>query len=602
MIVEELRNLYIDFFLGKEHVRISGSSLIPENDSTVLFTTAGMHPLVPYFLGEKHPAGNRLVDCQKCIRTGDIAEVGDLSHLTFFEMLGNWSLGNYFKREAITWSYEFLTEKKWLGFDPSLLSVTVFAGDDLVPPDEESALLWEEMGIPRERIFFLGREDNWWGPAGATGPCGPDTEMFIDTGKKPCSRECRPGCGCGKYFEIWNDVFISYGKTADGKYIPLEQKNVDTGMGVERTVAMMNGKESVYDIGIFHPLTAFLKKLSGIGGNPDSESLRSLRIITDHIRTAVHILGDDLGVSPSNLDQGYVLRRLIRLAIRHGRKLGISEPFTHYLASIVIDNESTTWLELERNSNFIITELQREEEQFAKTLQSGMKEFEKLLPNLLKNPQKIIPGRLAFRLYDTYGFPVEFTAELGREYGFTIDMDGFEKAFDRHRELSRKGVDKKFKGGLADHSEMVTKLHTATHLLHQALREILGDHVQQKGSNITHERLRFDFSHPEKMTQEQIEEVEKRVNKIIQDNLPVTFVEMTEQDALRKGAIGLFRERYNERVKVYRIGDFSMEICGGPHVISTGLLGLFKIISEKSSSREIRRIRAVLINNNIPLK
>ncbi len=594
MTAEELRHLYFDFFIERNHTLIQGASLIPSEDSTILYTPAGMQPLVPYLLGEKHPAGKRLVDVQKCIRTGDIEEVGDSSHLTFFEMLGNWSLGDYFKREAITWSFEFLTSGKWLGFKPQQLHVTVFAGDEQIPPDEEAAALWEEVGISRDRIYFFGRDDNWWGPTGNTGPCGPDTEIFIDTGLPPCTPACRPGCGCGKYFEIWNDVFMEYRRTADGQYVPLEQKNVDTGMGVARTVAMMNGCSTIYDIPQFGPLFGFLKKLSGLGPSPDHQAQRSLRIISDHIRTATHILGDDQGIPPSNLDRGYVLRRLIRLAVRHGRKLGIDEPFTHRLAELVIDVESSVHEELARNRKFILEELSMEESRFEKTLQSGLREFEKILPNLMKNPAKTIPGRIAFRLYDTYGFPVEFTAELASEHGMTVDMEGYGKAFDKHRELSRQGGDQKFKGGLADNSEMVTRLHTATHILHQILRDVLGDQVEQKGSNITEKRLRFDFSYPSKMTVEDIALVEKKVNEIIQADLPVSCEETSLEHALEEGAIGLFRNKYGDKVKIYRIGIISLEICGGPHVGRTGELGRFRIVKEMSSSRGIRRIRAVL--------
>jgi alanyl-tRNA synthetase len=593
MTSRELRELYLDFFAGRGHARIRGASLFPENDSTVLFTTAGMHPLVPFLLGERHPAGKRLVDFQKCIRTGDIDSVGDSSHLTFFEMLGNWSLGDYFKREAITWSFEFLTGRGWLGFDPSVLSVTVFGGDDLVPPDDEAASIWEELGIPRDRIHFLGRADNWWGPAGATGPCGPDTEMFVDTGRAACGPACRPGCGCGKYFEIWNDVFMQYNKTREGQFVPLEQRNVDTGMGVERTVAMISGRGSVYEIPVFQPLFDHLRRVSGASAE-DPAALRSMRIIADHSRTSTHIMGDDLGIPPSNLDQGYILRRLLRLAVRHARKLGIGGPVLGDLARLVIDTEEETHPELGRNRARILEWATQEEAQFEKTLQSGMHEFEKLLPNLSKNPAKVIPGRVAFRLYDTCGFPLEFTAELAREHGFTVDVEGYEQALEKHRELSRAGLDRKFGGGLADHSDMVTKLHTATHLLHAALRKVLGDHVEQRGSNITHERLRFDFSHPSPMTEEEIRKVEELVNEAIRADLPVTFEEISVEEAGRRGAIGLFKDKYGEVVKVYTIGGASMEICGGPHVEHTGGMGGFVIQSEKSSSQGVRRIRAVL--------
>jgi alanyl-tRNA synthetase len=594
MTSDQLRDLYLDFFSRRGHARIRGASLFPENDSTVLFTTAGMHPLVPFLMGEKHPAGRRLVDSQKCIRTGDIECVGDLTHLTFFEMLGNWSLGDYFKREAITWSWEFLTGREWLGFDPSRLSVTVFAGDEAIPQDEEAAAIWEELGIPLERIHFLGRADNWWGPAGATGPCGPDTEMFIDTGCPSCGTGCRPGCPCGKYFEIWNDVFMQYNKTREGGYVPLAQRNVDTGMGIERTVAMINGAGSVFDIPVYQPLVQNLLQKAGHSGPAEPEFLRSLRITADHVRTSTHILGDDLGVPPSNLDSGYVLRRLIRLAIRHAKKIGIEGSFLEDAARTVIDTECSVHPELARNRAFVLEELSREEGQFAKTLQGGMREFERLLPNLLKNPARSIPGRVAFTLYDTYGFPVEFTAELAAESGMTVDMDGYKAAFEKHRDLSRAGMDRKFGGGLADHSDMVTRLHTATHLLHKALREVLGTHVVQKGSNITAERLRFDFSHPCGMSEEQVAEVERLVNGAIGANLAVICTEMSVEEAGALGAIGLFQERYGERVKVYRIGEFSIEICGGPHVESTGELGRFSIQSEKSSSAGIRRIKAVL--------
>ncbi|MBN1433991.1 alanine--tRNA ligase [Candidatus Fermentibacterales bacterium] len=594
MTTEELKSLYLDFFGQKGHAVIPGASLIPENDPTVLFTTAGMHPLVPFLMGETHPAGKRLVNCQKCIRTGDIGEVGDATHLTFFEMLGNWSLGDYFKREAIGWSFEFLTDRRWLGFDSGQLHVTVFAGDDLAPPDEESAALWEELGIPGERIYYLDRSENWWGPAGATGPCGPDTEMFVDTGAPACGEGCRPGCGCGKYFEVWNDVFLSFNRLPDGTYAPLDRVCVDTGMGVERTVAMMNGYRSIYQVPVLDTLAGFVRKLCGAGDRPGPDALRSIRVVADHIRTSVQILGDDLGVPPSNLDQGYVLRRLIRVAIRHARKLGIDDPFTEAMARLAIETEKSSYPELQRNRERILTEIAREEEQFGKTLRAGLREYEKLLPGLLRNPARIIPGRIAFRLHDTYGFPVEFTVGLAAEHGLRVDMDGYQAAFDKHRELSRKGAERKFSGGLADHSAIVTRLHTATHLLHQALRMVLGEHVEQRGSNITHERLRFDFSHPEKLTEEQVREVEAIVNRVIDADLPVACEEMTAEEAGRRGAIGLFGDRYGDRVKVYTVGEFSCEICGGPHVTRTGELGRFRIVSEKSSSSGIRRIRAVL--------
>jgi alanyl-tRNA synthetase len=594
MTGSELKRKYLEFFQSKDHALVSGASLIPENDPTVLFTTAGMHPLVPYILGEPHPAGRRLTDVQRCIRTGDIDEVGDPSHLTFFEMLGNWSLGDYFKDEAIRFSFEFLTRPEWLGFDAERISVTVFAGDDEVPPDEEAASIWRSLGIPDNRIYFLGRADNWWGPAGQTGPCGPDTEMFIDTGLPPCSSDCRPGCHCGKYFEVWNDVFMQYNKTAGGRYLPLAQKTVDTGMGVERTSAMLQGRKSVYEIETFVPVIRSLEALSGKRYGETADTDKSIRIITDHIRASTFILGDRKGVRPSNLGQGYILRRLIRRAIRHARKLGVERGALSAPAQACIEVYRDSYPELSQATATILAELDREEDKFLQTLQKGEQEFSKMLPNLLKNPRKLMPGRVAFRLYDTFGFPIELTQELAAEQGLSVDVEGFHEAFARHQELSKAGSEKAFSGGLADHSEQVRRLHTATHLLHQALRRVLGEHVQQKGSNITAERLRFDFTHPEPMSEQQIRAVEQIVNQQIQRDLPVSFQTMTLEQAHAQGAIALFGERYEEKVKVYTMGDFSKEVCGGPHVEHTGVLGRFKIIKEQSSSAGVRRIRAVL--------
>lgn len=593
MTANELRRKYIEFFVSKGHVEISGQSLIPENDPTVLFTTAGMHPLVPYILGEPHPAGQRLVNYQKCIRTGDIEDVGDSSHLTFFEMLGNWSLGDYFKEGAIRMSYEFLTDSKWLGISPDKLSVTVFAGDDEVPPDHESARVWQALGIPDTRIYYLPRTDNWWGPAGATGPCGPDSEMFIDTGIAggPGSR---PGVSDGKYMEVWNDVFMQYNKLADGTYVPLERTCVDTGMGIERTVAILQGRTSVYETEVFTPIIARIEELTGARYGRDEETDRSIRIISDHVRTATFILGDEKGVSPSNVGQGYILRRLIRRAVRHGRKLGLSGQFLFDPAQIVIDLYQEPHPALRENRDRVLEEMRGEEERFWTTLQKGEHEFEKLLPNLLKNPEKTIPGRLAFRLYDTFGFPVEITEELAAEHGMSVDRDGFDEAFRKHQEKSKLDANQTFKGGLADNSEMTTRLHTATHLLHKALREVLGDHVAQKGSNITQERLRFDFSHPDKVSPEELKRVEAIVNEQIERDLPVTFQTMRLEEARDAGAMALFGSKYDEVVKVYSIGDFSMEVCGGPHVEHTAQLGTFRIVKEQSSSQGVRRIKAVL--------
>ncbi|MDY0303717.1 MAG: alanine--tRNA ligase [Sphaerochaeta sp.] len=592
LTANELRQKFIDFFVSKGHTQISGASLIPENDPTVLFTTAGMHPLVPYILGADHPAGKRLVNYQKCIRTGDIEAVGDPHHLTFFEMLGNWSLGDYFKKEAIAFSHEFLT--RVLGLSIEELSVTVFAGDDEVPRDEVAYEMWKSLGLPEDRIYFLGREDNWWGPAGETGPCGPDTEMFIDTGRPSCGDDCRPGCSCGKYFEIWNDVFMGYKKNADGSYEEMSRKCVDTGMGIERTIAILQGKRSVYETEVFAPIIREIERLSAKHYGDDEAHDTSIRILADHVRTSVFILGDQRGMAPSNVGQGYILRRLIRRAVRHGHKLGIEGAFLGRLAPIVFDLYGAPYPEIIQNREFILKELAAEEAKFSETLAKGEREFEKMLPNLLKGKDRIISGRTAFKLYDTYGYPLELTAELAAEHGFTVDEAGFKVAFEKHQEISRSGASQQFKGGLADHSERTTALHTATHLLHQALRMVLGDHVGQKGSNITVDRLRFDFTHPAAMTAEEIAKVEEIVNEQIKRDLPITCTTMSLKEAQEAGAIALFEGRYDEQVKVYSAGDFSKEVCGGPHVEHTGQLGHFKIAKEQSSSAGVRRIRATL--------
>lgn len=592
LTANELRKKYIEFFVSKGHKQISGASLIPENDPTVLFTTAGMHPLVPYLLGQEHPAGNKLCDYQKCIRTGDIDSVGDPNHLTFFEMLGNWSLGAYSKTEMIAYSYEFLT--KVLEIDPALLSVTVFGGDESVPRDTEAAEKWEELGISKDRIYFLPREDNWWGPAGETGPCGPDSEMFIDTGREKCSPSCRPGCHCGKYFEIWNDVFMQYRKEKDGSFHPLERKCIDTGMGIERTIAILQGKKSVYETEVFVPIIRAIEGLCGKKYGENETDDVSIRIISDHIRTSVFILGDQRGMAPGNVGQGYILRRLIRRAIRHARKLGIESSFLSRLASVVLDLYKEPYPELVEHEDFIFTELEKEEEKFSKTLLNGEKEFEKMLPNLLKGNNRVIGGRIAFKLYDTYGFPIEITEELAKEHGFTVDRKGFDEAFEKHQAISRAGSEQTFKGGLADHSEATTALHTATHLLHKALSVVLGGYVKQLGSNITAERLRFDFNHPQALTKEELKKVEDLVNEMIEKDLPVVCEVMTLDEAREKGAAAQFDDKYGEKVKVYSIGDFSIEVCGGPHVEHTSELGHFKIVKEQSSSAGVRRIKAIL--------
>ncbi len=588
----ELRKKYIDFFVSKGHKQISGASLIPENDPTVLFTTAGMHPLVPYLLGEEHPAGNKLCDYQKCIRTGDIESVGDPNHLTFFEMLGNWSLGAYSKSEMIGYSFEFMT--KVLGIPVEKLSVTVFKGDESVPRDDEAASKWESLGIPKERIYFMPREDNWWGPAGETGPCGPDSEMFIDTGREPCSPDCKPGCHCGKYFEIWNDVFMQYRKEKDGTFHEMERKCIDTGMGIERTIAILQGKKSVYDTEVFQPIIRAIEGLCGKKYGDNEEDDTSIRIISDHVRTSVFILGDQKGMAPGNVGQGYILRRLIRRAVRHGKKLGIENHFLSQLALVVLDLYGEPYPELIEHKDFILSELHTEEEKFMKTLTNGEKEFEKILPNLMKGNSRVIGGRIAFKLYDTYGFPIELTEELAREHGFTVDREGFKEAFEKHQAISRAGAEDKFKGGLADHSEATTALHTATHLLHKALCVVLGGYVKQLGSNITAERLRFDFNHPQALTKEELKAVEDLVNKEIELDLPVKCETMTLDEARKMGAAAQFDAKYGELVKVYSIGDFSIEVCGGPHVERTGQLGHFKIVKEQSSSAGVRRIKAVL--------
>jgi len=595
MDANELRSKYIEFFKSKGHAQIQGKSLLPDNDPTVLFTTAGMHPLVPYLLGEPHPAGTRLTDYQKCIRTGDIDAVGDPSHLTCFEMLGNWSLGDYFKEGAITMSFEFLTDKKWLGIPVEKLAVTVFAGEPGIPRDDESAAIWKRLGIPESRIKFLPREDNWWGPAGTTGPCGPDTEMFIDTGRPSCSNpDCGPGCKCGKWLEIWNDVFMQYNKNEAGEYVPLARKCVDTGMGIERTVTILNGKKSVYETEIFAPLIAAVEQLSGYAYGSDAEKDKSVRIICDHARASTFILGDPKAVSPSNVGAGYVLRRLIRRAVRHGRKLGVDGVFLAGIAAVVVDKFGGPYPELVENRARVMEELEGEEQKFLETLQKGEHEFEKMLPNLLKNPQKIMSGRLAFKLYDTYGFPIELTEELAAESGMTVNREEFDEAFKKHQELSRAGSEQVFKGGMADHGEQAVKYHTATHLLHKALRMVLGDHVAQKGSNITAERMRFDFSHGAPMSPEEIARVQAIVNEQIARDLPVSMEMMGLEEAKASGAIALFGEKYEAQVKVYTIGDFSKEVCGGPHVDRIGKLGKFVIQKEQSSSAGVRRIRAVL--------
>jgi alanyl-tRNA synthetase len=592
----EIRQKFLDFFKSKGHAIISSASLIPENDPSVLFTTAGMHPLVPYLLGEPHPQGKRLADVQKCVRTGDIDEVGDKTHLTFFEMLGNWSLGDYFKKESIAWSYEFLTDKNWLGIDPSMLAVTVFAGDESTPRDDESVAIWKSHGIKDDRIAYLGKDDNWW-PAGGKhpGPQGPDTEIFYWTGGGNAPAKYDPSDK--RWVEIWNNVFMQFNNDPGKGLTPLAKQNVDTGMGLERVTAVLNGKDSVYETDLFERV---LKTIAGLTDERyESAAGRSMRIIADHIRAATFMLGDERGIAPSNVDQGYILRRLIRRAVRHGRQLGIKGEFLEKLADDYIEQYRDAYPELQANASRIKSELQREEEKFGRTLEKGLKEFEKIF-------QKAngISGEDAFTLFSTYGFPLELTEELAREKGQVVDRARFEEEFRKHQDLSRAGAGQKFAGGLADHSAETVALHTATHMLHQALRTVLGDHVFQKGSNITKERLRFDFSHPEKMTPEQIKRVEDIVNENIRKDLPVHFEILDLDDAKKRGAIGVFDDKYAQlggKVKVYFIGDqaidggyYSKEVCGGPHVEHTGQMGRFRIAKEEASSAGIRRIKAVL--------
>ena len=585
MLAKEIRQKYLEFFQEKGHTIIPSASLIPENDPTVLFTTAGMHPLVPFLLGEPHPSGKRLVNFQKCIRTIDIDEVGDDTHLTFFEMLGNWSLGDYFKEDTIRWSLEFLVSPDWLNIPFEKLAISIFKGDDDAPQDTEAAEFWKKLGIPEHKIVYLPKKDNWWGPAGKTGPCGPDTEIFYYANEGNPPEESNPENDENNWIEIWNDVFLQYNKTVDGKYEPLQQKNVDTGMGLERVAAVLQGKRSVYDIELLRPI---MKKIEALASVSYEENQISYRIITDHIRTTIMMAGD--GVVPSNLDQGYVMRRLIRRAIRHGKIIGIEQDFTATIAKKAIHSMSDIYPVLKHEEK-ILEVFRREEEHFRKTINHGLREFEKLVS---KMEGDTIGGTEAFHLYDTYGFPLEMTEELAKERNLSIDTKGFDIAFQEHQKKSRAGAEQKFQGGLQDDSEATTNLHTATHLLHAALRKVLGDHVQQRGSNITAERLRFDFSHTEKVTPEQITEVEQLVNEAIQSDIKVDCENMTTEEAKKAGAIGLFENKYGDQVKVYTMDKWSKEICGGPHVEQLGKLGQFKIKKEQSCGAGIRRIKAVL--------
>jgi alanyl-tRNA synthetase len=545
-----------------------------------------MHPLVPFLLGEPHPLGRRLVNFQKCLRTNDIDEVGDASHLTFFEMLGNWSLGDYFKAESLAWSYEFLTRE--LDIDPRCLAVTVFAGDADAPRDEVSAGFWRSLGIPGERIFYLPKADNWWGPAGATGPCGPDSEIFYDTGL-PSHPGCQPGCPCGKWFEIWNNVFMEYNQTVQGGYEKLPQRNVDTGMGVERTLVALNGLDDIFRVETIFPMVQRIEQLTG---RPYTENPKPFRIIADHLRAAACAIAD--GAMPSNVEAGYVVRRMIRRAVRYGRELGLRDNFCAALSETAIPMLAHVYPSLELNQKMVAEAIDREETRFKETLERGLREYEKVTRRLRQEGQTRVPAAEAFDLYETYGLPLELTAELAGEQGLTVDEAGFAALYEAHKESSRQATDKKFKGGLADSAEQTTRLHTATHLLHQALRRVLGTGVQQKGSNITAERLRFDFSYPERLTEAQVEAVERMVNEQIARDLPVTMEMMPLERALKGGALAFFGEKYGEQVKVYTIGDFSKEVCGGPHASRTGELGHFRIAKQEPVGHGVRRIRAVL--------
>ena len=581
----EIRNKYLNFFKKHGHNVVPSAPLIPENDPSVLFTTAGMQPLVPYLLGEKHPEGTRITDYQKCVRTNDIEEVGDNRHLTYFEMLGNWSLGDYFKEESIQMSYDFLTKE--LQIPAERLSVTCFAGDEDCPRDEVSAECWKKAGIPEERIYFYGKDDNWW-IAGEEGPCGPDTEMFYDTGKPACSENCQPSCDCGKYVEIWNNVFMEYFKDKNG-YTKLKQKNVDTGLGLERMAMLLQGKETPFDTELFAPIMQKLEELQKV------DSIQSRRIVAEHLRSSMMIVAD--GGRPSNIDRGYVLRRLIRRMIRHINKLQIDLEEIETLIEINVDNLKEMYPELEKNRNTIVETILEEKNKFVKTLAHGEREFNKEMQKAKNSNKTIIDGQAVFKLYDTYGFPPEVTNELAQENGFEINLKEFEELFKKHQEKSRAGSEQKFKGGLADQTEETIAYHTATHLLNAALKQIIGKDAHQRGSNITAERMRFDFNCDHKLTDEEKKAVEELVNKWIQDAIPVTKQEMSKEEAIKSGAECMFIEKYPDIVTVYSIGDVSKELCGGPHVNNTSELGRFKIKKEESSSSGIRRIKAILVKD-----
>ncbi len=591
----ELKRRYITFFQKHGHRLVQSASLVPENDPSALFISAGMQPLVPFLLGEPHPSGVRLCSVQKCIRTIDIDDVGDKWHLSFFEMLGNWSLGDYFKKEAIEMSFEFLTKE--LGLPLERISVTCFAGDEDAPRDEESARTWERLGIAKGRIHFLGKKDNWWGPAGETGPCGPDTEMFyhVQDLQEKSTEDFSRLSSTGPFCEIWNDVLMQYNKTKDGGFEELAQKNIDTGMGVERVIAALNHFDNVYECDSLAPV---LDKVLSLSKPGTERANRSARIITDHIRAAVMVMGEDRGLVPSNVEQGYVLRRFIRRSIRHARGLGIEGKFCSDVAKVVIDIMGESYPELKRNSRHIFDELEKEEDKFSAALSNGTKHLESVLIRLNESGRRELSAKDAFDLFQTFGFPLEMTEEICGEKGFKVDRAGFSALMREHQELSRAGAEHKFKGGLADHSEETTKLHTATHLLNEALRKIVDPSIRQMGSNITAERLRFDFNYDRKLTDEQIRKVEDWVNMVIKAEADVSFRTMSVDEAKKLGAQGVFEKRYESTVKVYTIARgstiYSIEICGGPHVRNTRELHSFKITKQEAVAAGVRRIKAIV--------
>ncbi len=618
MTGDELRQAFLNFFAERGHRIIPSASLVPENDPSALFTSAGMHPLVPYLLGEIHPFGKRLADVQKCLRTDDIEEVGDISHNTFFEMLGFWSLGDYWKQDSLRWTLEWFT--RVLGLEQERISVTVFAGDSDAPQDDEAVQIWLESGIPHERIYLLPKKDNWWPPVGKTGPCGPDSELFYDTGRLSHGPDCQPGCACGKYIEIGNNVFMQYNKTEEGAYVPLKQRNIDVGIGLERTLCVHQKTSDIYTTDLFVPIVQRINELRmkqdgttsdqlarqvefrGSKENvalPTAQEQRLTRIIADHMRAATFIIAD--GVLPGNVEQGYICRRLIRRAVRCGHELNLPSTFIAEVAQAVITRYGSIYPELEERRSIILSELKREEERFRQTLSRGLREFYKQEEKLHQRGETILPGAIVFRLFDTFGFPPSLTAELGQERGLIADLDGFNVLFKEHQERSRQANQKRFAGGLSDHSQRTTQLHTATHLLQQALRDVLGTHVHQVGSNITQERLRFDFSHPTKLTSDEIQRIEEIVNQQIMRDLQTTMEVMPLQQALDQGALAFFGDRYGDVVKVYKIGDYSMEVCGGPHVQHTGGMGRFHIIKAETIGQGVQRIRADLYAaENVP--